>query len=160
NGALQPSTTSNNNKFVTWSDNPGLVLGYINATNLPEGQLAQQYSLDDNFFHAAYGGSLRNHQFLVAAVAPPCDQPIPAGFTSSLDPATQTLKDANLSIDGKFVVNTTRPLQAPHFATDNPAKLLAPINDNQPFNADGGPDPTYMPTIGDRLNDAGITWRW
>jgi hypothetical protein len=27
-------------KFVTWSDNPGLVLSYIDATNLPEGKLS------------------------------------------------------------------------------------------------------------------------
>src|SRR5262249_20557991 len=45
NGALQPSTTSHLNKFVTWSDNQGLVLSYIDSTNLPEGQLAQQYTL-------------------------------------------------------------------------------------------------------------------
>src|SRR5215813_4230168 len=57
-------------KFVTWSDNPGLVLSYIDATNLPEGQLAQQYTLCDNFFHSAYGGSFLNHQFLIAANAP------------------------------------------------------------------------------------------
>jgi phospholipase C len=160
NGALQPSTTSHNNKFVTWSDNPGLVLSYIDSTNLPEGQLAQQYTLDDNFFHAAYGGSFLNHQFLVAAAAPQWNQPIPAGFQSSFDPATGTLNDANLTIDGKFVVNTTRPLQGPHLATDSPAKLLNPINDNHPFNADGSPDPTYTPTIGDRLDDAGVSWRW
>ena len=32
--------------------------------NLPEGQLAQQYTLCDNFFHSAYGGSFLNHQWL------------------------------------------------------------------------------------------------
>jgi phospholipase C len=160
NGALQPGTTSNMNKFVTWSDNQGLVLSYIDSTNLPEGQLAQQYTLDDNFFHAAYGGSFLNHQFLIAAAAPQWNQPIPAGFQSSFDPTTGALNDSNLTIDGKYVVNTTRPLQAPHLPTDNPAKLLDPINDNHPFNADGTPDPTYTPTIGDRLDDAGVSWRW
>jgi phospholipase C len=160
NGALQPSTTSLMNKFVTWSDNPGLVLSYIDSTNLPEGQLAQQYTLDDNFFHAAYGGSFLNHQFLVAATAPQWNQPIPPGFQSSFNPATGALNDSNLTIDGKYVVNTTRPLQGPHLASDSPAKLLNPINDNHPFNADGTPDPTYTPTIGDRLDDAGVSWKW
>src|SRR5262249_6585977 len=41
-------------KFVTWSDNGGLVLGYYDATDMPEGKLAQQYTMADNFFHAAY----------------------------------------------------------------------------------------------------------
>jgi phospholipase C len=51
-------------KFVTWSDNPGLVLSYLDATNLPEGKLAQEYLLCDNFFHSAYGGSFLNHHHL------------------------------------------------------------------------------------------------
>ena len=45
------------NRFVTWSDNPGLVMSYFDATSLPEGKLAQKYTMDDNFFHAAFGGS-------------------------------------------------------------------------------------------------------
>jgi phospholipase C len=36
--------------FVAWSDNGGLVFSYFDATNLPEGQLAQKYVLADNFF--------------------------------------------------------------------------------------------------------------
>ena len=64
-------------KFVTWSDNPGLVLSYLDATNLPEGQLAQHYTLCDRFFHSAYGGSFLNHQWLIAAASPPWTAPIP-----------------------------------------------------------------------------------
>src|SRR5215470_8008408 len=32
-----------NDKFVSWSDNGGLVMSYIDATNLPTGQLALQF---------------------------------------------------------------------------------------------------------------------
>ena len=60
----------NNNKFITWSDNPGLVMSFFDASNLPEGVLAQQYTMCDNFFHSAFGGSFLNHQFLIAAAAP------------------------------------------------------------------------------------------
>jgi hypothetical protein len=70
-------------KFVTWSDNPGPVLSYIDPTNLPEGQLAQQYTLCDNFFHSAYGGSFLNHQWLIAAGTPPWTTPIPDNWKSS-----------------------------------------------------------------------------
>lgn len=62
--------TWNNEGFATWSDNPGLVLSGFDATNLPEGLLAQHYTMCDNFFHSAFGGSFLNHQFLIAAQAP------------------------------------------------------------------------------------------
>jgi phospholipase C len=159
NGVLEPSNGSMD-KFVTWSDNGSLVFSYFDATNLPEGQLAQQYTLDDNFFHAAYGGSFLNHQWLIAAASPQWNQPIPAGYQSSWDPITQTLHDNNLTIDGKYDVNTTFGLDAPHPAGIPANKLLNPINDNHPALADGTPDPTYTPTIGDRLDAAGVSWRW
>ena len=78
NGLLE-SKNGDLDKFVTWSDNPGLVLSYIDATNLPEGVLAQQYTLCDNFFHSAYGGSFLNHHWLIAAASPPWTAPIPDG---------------------------------------------------------------------------------
>jgi phospholipase C len=159
NGVLEPSNGSMD-KFVTWSDNGSLVFSYFDATNLPEGKLAQQYTLDDNFFHAAYGGSFLNHQFLVAAAAPQWNQPIPAGYQSTWDPTTQTLHDNNLTIDGKYDINTTFGLEAPHPAGIPANKLLNPINDNHPALANGQPDPTYTPTIGDRLDAAGVSWRW
>jgi phospholipase C len=152
NGVLEPVNGSLD-KFVTWSDNPGLVLSYIDATNLPEGKLAQEYTLCDNFFHSAYGGSFLNHQFIVAAAAPRWNQPIPAGFQSSWDPTTRALSDGNLTIDGAYVVNTTYGAQAPH-PTTAAAKLLLPINNTDPTKSD------YMPTIGNRLDDAGVSWKW
>lgn len=153
NGALEAANGSMD-KFVTWSDNPGLVLSYIDATEMPEGKLAQQYTICDNFFHSAYGGSFLNHQFLVAAAAPQWLQPVPAGFQSSWNPATRALKDANLTIDGQYVVNTTYGAQLPHPATTPAAKLLAPINDVDPSAAG------YLPTIGDRLDEARVSWKW
>ncbi len=62
----------NMDEFVTWSDNPGLVMSHFDATTdqLPEALLAKQYTLCDNFFHSAIGGSFLNHQFLIALQAP------------------------------------------------------------------------------------------
>ena len=152
NGLLESSLGAMD-KFVTWSDNPGLVLSYIDATDLPEGKLAQQYTICDNFFHSAYGGSFLNHHFFVAATAPLWEQPIPTGFQSSWDPTTRTLNDANLTIDGKYAVNTTYGAQSPH-PTTVPEKLLAPINNVNPAAID------YTPTIGNRLDGAGVSWKW
>ena len=153
NGALEPSN-GNMDKFLTWSDNPSLVQGYYDATNLPEGRLAQQYTMSDNFFHSAYGGSFLNHQFLVSAAPPQWQQPIPAGFQSSYDPVTKTLNDSNLTIDGKYVVNTTFAAQGPHPASVPASRLLNPLNDSDPSR------PDYTPTIGDRLDQGGLNWKW
>jgi phospholipase C len=153
NGVLEP-TRGSMDKFVTWSDNPGLVLSYFDASQLPEGKLAQQYTICDNFFHSAYGGSFLNHQFFVAAAAPRWNQPIPAGFQSSWNPATRALNDSNLTVDGAYAVNTTYGSQAPHPASVAANKLLLPINNVDPSRAD------YVPTIGNRMDDAGVSWKW
>jgi phospholipase C len=153
NGVLEPSLGALD-KFVTWSDNPGLVLSYLDATDLPEGKLAQRFTICDNFFHSAYGGSFLNHQFLAAAAAPKWRQPIPAGFQSSWDSSTRALNDSNLTIDGQYVVNTSYGAQTPHPASVPANKLLAPVNNVDPS------QPDFMPTIGNRLDDAGVSWKW
>ena len=57
-------------KFTAWSDNPGLVLSHYDAQNLGEGLLGKQYTICDNNFHTAFGGSFLNAQFLISARAP------------------------------------------------------------------------------------------
>jgi phospholipase C len=124
NGLLEPKK-GDLDKFVTWSDNPGLVLSYLDATNFPEGQLAQQYTLCDNFFHSAYGGSFLNHQWLISANSPPWTAPIPLpSWISTYDPATKTLNDAQLSVDSKYGVNTIQPLLAPFSPGTAPNRRL------------------------------------
>jgi len=153
NGALE-AKKSDLGKFLTWSDNPGLVLSYLDATNLPEGELAQQYTLCDNFFHSAYGGSFLNHQWLIAARTPPWTTAIPTGWQSSYDPATKTLHDNQLTFDGQYGVNTVQPAKAPFSpSTTDPAKRLL-INNSDPS------QPGYVETIGNRLDDARISWKW
>jgi len=153
NGVLEPSLGAMD-KFVTWSDNPGLVLSYFDASQLPEGQLARQYTICDNFFHSAYGGSFLNHQYVAAAQAPRWNQPIPAGFQSSWDAGARALNDSNLTIDGKYVINTTYGSQAPHPANVTADKLLLPVNNVDPSRSD------YEATIGDRMDDAKVSWKW
>jgi phospholipase C len=151
------SSTYGNDKFVTWSDNKSLVLSQFDATNLPEGLLAQQYTMDDNFFHAAYGGSFLNHQWLVAAATPQWNQPIPSGFLSTYDPVTRTLKDGNLTFDGKYAVNTTFSTNlVPNFVTPGAATLLNSINDSNPAD----PSRPFEQNIGDLLSGAGVGWKW
>ncbi len=152
NGELEPKL-GDLDKFVTWSDNPGLVLSYVDATNFPEGQLAQQYTLCDNFFHSAYGGSFLNHQWLISAQSPLWTAPIPAGWQSSYNPTTKMLADNQLSFDGKYGVNTIQPLLAP-FSPGTPTSKRLLINNTDPS------QPGYTPNIGNRLDDAGVSWKW
>jgi phospholipase C len=165
------------NKFVTWSDNPGLVMSYFDATDLPEGLLAQQYTMDDNFFHSAFGGSFLNHQFLVAAAAPVYPN-APSSMMATLDstgqlalnPSTgKIIHDGNITpiggasfgdpgqtFDKNYAINTIFSKNlAPDFIGNNTsASLLPSQNDSDPSK------PNYIPNIGDRLDDAGVSWKW
>ena len=40
-------------QFAAWSDGAGLAMGYWDASGLPLYELAKQYTVADNFFHAA-----------------------------------------------------------------------------------------------------------
>ena len=62
-------------KFTAWSDNPGLVLSHYDAQNLGEGLLGKQYTLCDNNFHTAFGGSFLNAPVLSSPRAPRSGQP-------------------------------------------------------------------------------------
>lgn len=173
NGGLQ-------NQYITWSDNPGLVMSNFNATNLPEGLLAQQYAIDDNFFHAAFGGSFLNHQFFIAAAAPvypnaPTSMQAVLDSTGqlALNPTTgKIVHDGNITpiggtafgdpngpaFDQNYAVNTIFSKNlAPDFIGNNTsASLLPSQNDSNP----GDPTRPYIPTIGDLLDNAGVSWKW
>src|SRR5262249_33674013 len=162
------------NQFITWSDNPGLVMSYFDATNLPEGLLAQQYVMADNFFHASFGGSFLNHQFLVAAAAPvypgaPLSmRPVlDASGQLSLNPMTgKIVHDGNITpinsasfadpghtFDKNYAVNTIFSKNlSPDFIGNITSKGLLPSqNDSDPTK------PNYIPTIGDRLDAANVS---
>ncbi|MDB5069346.1 MAG: acid phosphatase [Candidatus Eremiobacteraeota bacterium] len=138
-------------KFMSWSDNPGLVFSTFDATNMPEGQLAAQYTLADNGFHSAFGGSFLNHQFLICACAPTFPG-APAGAVAmvdasgkqlTLDPSGRIVQDGAVTPDG-FAVNTAFSANSPH-----PPAAAANLLPNQ-----------TNPTIGDRLSAANVSWKW
>jgi phospholipase C len=162
------------NGFISWSDNPGLVMSYFDATNLPEGLLAQQYTMDDNFFHAAFGGSFLNHQFLIAAAAPVYAN-APAATLPTLDANGHLALNASGKIihDGKVTPTTAQEAGSPfnnNYAintifsqnlspdflntTHSPNSLLPSINDSNPSG------PNYELNIGDQLDGAGVSWKW
>ncbi|HET6451866.1 MAG TPA: alkaline phosphatase family protein, partial [Spirochaetia bacterium] len=131
-------------KFVAWSDNGGLVMSYMDATNMPEGRLAQEFTICDNFFHAAFGGSFLNHMFLIAAAAPVFPNAPASLVATPPDASGTTVADKVVTPDG-YVVNTAFTVNAPHPANADPSTLV--------------PNQT-IPTIGDRLSDKQVTWAW
>ncbi len=130
-------------KFVAWSDAAGLAMSNYDATNMPEGKLAQQYTMADNFFHAAFGGSFLNHFWLVCGCTPQFPN-APEAMKAQLDANGVMVKDGAVTPDG-YVINTSFSVNAPHPKAAAPETLV--------------PNQT-MPTIGDRLSDKGVSWAW
>ena len=130
-------------RFVAWTNVGGLVMSYYDATDMPLGRLAREFTLADNFFHAAFGGSLLNHFWLICACTPRWPE-APPELRAQLDAGGQLVKDGELTPDG-YVVNTMYTVNTPHPARVTPAHLLPNVT---------------LPTIGDRLDDNGISWAW
>lgn len=97
-------------QFAARSDNPASALSSIDAAELPEGLLAKEFVLCDNFFQSSFGGSFLNHQYLIAAAAPRWPN-APPSVVSNPDP--KNLNDAIVTPDG-YAVNTVLPINAPH----------------------------------------------
>jgi len=131
-------------RFVSWSDAAGLVMSYYDASTMPEGKLAQQYTMLDNFFHGAFGGSFLNAQYLICACAPSWPD-APASVTAQVDPSGMMTKDGQVTPDG-YVVNTAFTVNSPHPSNITDQSLLVPEQTG--------------PTIGDRLSDRGVPWAW
>lgn len=168
-----------NDGFVAWGDSGAFPMGYYadSGVNLRLWQLARQFTLCDNFFMGAFGGSFLNHQYLACAQPPHyanADKSIsrfqivqlegndPTGIRPKLAPdaprsamqgAPQLASPDTMTPDF-WVVNTMGPAYAPAFSTD-------PHN---PFLADPASPNTLPPqshqTIGDLLSAAKVDWAW
>jgi len=132
------------NRYVYWSDAKGLTMGFYHTANLPLANIAKNYVLCDNYFHAAFGGSFLNHQFLIAARAP-VFQAYDAGPRDLPDAFAPGQGEKAISEDG-YVVNTAFSVNSPHpFFNPAPAGLV--------------PNQTHD-TIGDRMSAANVSWAW
>ena len=121
----------------------GLSMGYYKTQMLPLYQFAKKYTLCDNFFHSAFGGSFLNHIWLIAAATPSYPK-APAYLRAQFDASGKLIQDGAVTPDG-YVVNTSFTRNNPHPPVFDTASLI--------------PDLT-LPTIGDRLNDKGVSWAW
>ena len=130
-------------RFAAGSDAAGLAMGYYDTSRLPMYDLVRKYTLCDNFFHAAFGGSFLNHIWLIAARSPVWAN-APEDILARVDAAGTLVRDGIVTPDG-YAVNTTFSISSPH-----PVKIDSPhLLPAQTF-----------PTIGDRLSEKGISWAW
>jgi acid phosphatase len=159
------------NRYVAanfWSG--GLSLGYYSAKDaLPVAEEAKNWTVCDHFFHAAFGGSFINHQWLIAARPPeylggtPPDSimnktKVGEGGRLELDGPPE-IEHAVVQLDGKFYMVST---------------LFSPVAPNPPNATKLGDATKGLPgdqfllpsglqthaTIGDRLSEKKLDWAW
>jgi phospholipase C len=132
-------------KFAFYNSSKGLTMGHYQTNALPLFTFARNYTLCDSFFHSAFGGSFLNHQWLIAATCPiDTNTNLPPGSIAKQDKNGRLISDGNITPQG-FVVNTSFSVNNPQPCGVDP-KQLVPNQDN--------------PTIGDRLNDKQVSWKW
>ncbi len=177
-----------NDKFAAYSDAGGLSMGYYDGSKMQLWQVAKNFTLADNFFMGAFGGSFLNHQYLVCACAPTYPN-----ADADASPAKATISAIDTDADGNFVKLTPAPTSpasvlsgAPVYKNDN---TLTPKDASGMFYAVNTMQPPYQPssnapaasdatklfadpskantlppqtqaTIGDLLTAKGLNWAW
>jgi len=159
-----------NDRFAEASDAGALVMGHYDGSQLPMWKWAQEYTLADNFFMGAFGGSYLNHVWMICACTP-VDRNAPANLRAKLDdrgwlaraPASpgsvlqgppQFVQSGLLTPDG-YSVNTTQPPYQPSIvppAAGGDPRLTDPAKYTLP--------PQTLTTIGDTLSAKGVSWAW
>ena len=171
------------NRYVTGSDSIGLTMGVYRTGDLPIYRFLHadghpHYAIGDAYFQAAFGGSFLNHQWLIAARTPVWGNAVNDGTANDLhsvvdvngmpvnyplyaSPSGTAVRDVQLTascnpapgrgptpagvVCGDYAVNTTQPISQP-FSPGTALSRRLPL--------------LSVPTIGDRLNDAGVDWAW
>jgi acid phosphatase len=169
-----------NDGFVAWGDSGALVMGHYGETskNLGLWQIARDYTLCDNFFMGAFGGSYLNHQFLISGRTPEFfnaaetparkkiavleDGPLgkrlavaPDSPKSALDGKPKFVNNGTITPDG-YAVNTMAPPYQPSWV--RPA-AGGDMHAADPLDPSVLP-PQHYDTIGDLLSRANVSWAW
>ena len=184
NNIMQISGGSND-RFAAYSDAGALSMGYYDGSAMQLWALARQYTLADNFFMGAFGGSFLNHQYLVCAC-------VPVYPDAASSPAKNSISSVVTDANGRFVrlsaaadapasvlAGPPRYLRDGTLTPPDAAGVVHAVNTMQPAYqpssnaAAPGADPRYsdpakattlppqtQPTIGDRLDARHVSWAW
>jgi len=158
-----------NDRFASLSNAGGFTMGYYDGSVMKTWQWAKDYTLADNFFMGAFGGSYLNHQWLICACTPLADS-APASVRAQLDDRGRLKRkpespgsalqgdiavfDGVVTPDG-WSINTTEPPYQP--------SNVPPARGGDPRLADPSRytlPPQTSKTIGDTLTAKGISWAW
>ena len=158
-----------NNKFVAMTTVGAWVMGYYDGSGMKVWQWARRYTLADNFFMGAFGGSYLNHQWLICACAP-VFKDAPASMRPQLDEHGHLRKrpdsprsvmdgpvhvfDGTVTPDG-YTVNTMQPPYQPSGIPPAPGGDFS-FSDK----ARNPTPPQTAKTIGDTLSAKGVSWAW
>lgn len=167
-----------NDSFVAWTDSGAMPMGHYadDPANLALWRLAREFTLCDNFFMGAFGGSFLAHQYLVAARAPayPNADRSPAAHriaaladgpqghrlklekdspASALDGSPRFVNEGSLTPD-YFGIGDFGPPYAPSFNVDPKHPLFADMSKGDIL------PPQDHATIGSQLSAKGIDWAW
>ena len=164
-----------NNQFAAMSNVGGWTMGHYDGSQFKIWQWAKDYTLADNFFMGAFGGSYLNHQYLICACTPQHPNAPPAmrarldaqgklekrpGSPSANQGAVQVFSGGGQVTPDGWSVNTTQPPYQPSAippATDGPREFASPAGTAQTGQA---LPPQTAKTIGDTLSAKGIAWAW
>ena len=147
----------------------GWSMGHFDGSKMKLWMWAQEYTLADHFFQAAFGGSFLNHFWLVCACTP-FDPNAPDSAKPKLDADGRLVKkpgsprsalegpvqvfDGRATPDGRLV-NTSQPPYQPSGippAAGGSLDLADPARHPAP--------PQRALTIGDTLSAKGVSWAW
>jgi acid phosphatase len=177
-----------NDKFAAYSDAGALSMGYFDGSQMQLWKIAQKFTLADNFFMGAFGGSFLNHQYLVCACAP-----VYPNADAATSPAKASISAIDTDASGNFV-RLTPSASSPASVLNGAAgylndSTLTPKDANGSFYAVNTMQPAYQPssnapaagdatklyadptkattlpaqtqaTIGDLLDKKGLSWAW
>jgi acid phosphatase len=159
-----------NDMFAAWTDVGSLTMGHYNPEDTYLYKLAKEFTLTDQFFMAAFGGSNLNHFWLACACTPIYENApttlraelddagnlklAPDSPKSALDGPPIWSNDGSITPDG-YAVNTVQPAYQP--------SAVPPALAGDPRFADPAKHPLppqTEATIGDLLSEKGIEWAW
>ncbi len=164
-----------NNMFVAMSNVGGWTMAHFDGSTLKGWQWASEYTLADNFFMGAFGGSYLNHHWLICACTPKfVDAPErmrvvldeagrlkkKPGSPSATIGAVQVYNAGSdeVTADG-YAVNTFQPPYQPSGIPPAPGGNLDyadPAGDESKLPL----PPQSTKTVGDTLSARGIDWAW
>jgi acid phosphatase len=170
-------------KLTTGSDAVGLTQGYYDTTKLPiynylHSPGAPGSLVADHFFHAAFGGSFLNHQWLIAAQTPVFAGALNDGSSNDLHsvvdangmPNNYPLYKSPLGTavkDKALTASCAPPAGRPATPSgtvcgDYAVNTIQPVS--QPYSPTSNPAQRlpllHTNNIGDELSAKGVSWNW